>query len=197
DVNPIKNGETDLLINADWRGSPMEFSLAKLNGHISMHLKEGQLLNVDPSAGRLFGLLSIQTLPRRLTLDFSDLFGKGLAFDKIEGNFDITNGEAYTNDLFMKGPSVEVNISGRTGLAEKDYDQIVTVTPRISGSLPVAGAIFGPVGIGVGTAFYLAGKMFDSLRENIDSLLRYQYTITGSWNKPVIKRIEPSKEANG
>lgn len=197
DVNPIKNGETNLLINADWRGSPMEFSLAKLNGHISMHIKEGQLLNVDPSAGRLFGLLSIQTLPRRLSLDFSDLFGKGLAFDRIEGNFDITNGEAYTNDLFMKGPSVEVNVSGRTGLAEKDYDQIVTVTPRISGSLPVAGALFGPVGIGVGAAFYLAGQMFDSLRENIDSLLRYQYTITGSWNKPVIKKIEPSKEANG
>lgn len=195
DVNPIKNGETNLLINADWQGSPMEFSLPKLNGHISMHIKEGQLLNVDPSAGRLFGLLSIQTLPRRLTLDFSDLFGKGLAFDRIQGNFDITNGDAYTNDLFMKGPSVEIAVSGRTGLSEKDYDQVVTVTPRISGSLPVAGALFGPVGIGVGTAFFLAGKMFSSLRENIDSLLRYQYTITGSWNNPVIKKIKPANEA--
>ena len=198
DVTAIKNGETNLLINADWQGSPMEFSLEKLNGHISMRLGEGQLLNVDPSsAGRLFGLLSIQALPRRLTLDFRDLFGKGLAFDKIEGNFDVYNGDAYTNDLFMKGASVDVAISGRTGLSTKDYDQIVTVTPQISGSLPVAGALFGPVGIGVGTAFYLAGEMFHSLRENIDSLLRYQYTITGSWNNPVIKKIKTTEEKKG
>jgi uncharacterized protein (TIGR02099 family) len=198
DVTAIKNGETNLLINADWYGSPMEFSLEKLNGHISMHLGEGQLLNVEPgSAGRLFGLLSIQALPRRLTLDFRDLFGKGLAFDKIEGNFDVNNGNAYTNDLFMKGASADVAISGRTGLSTKDYDQIVTVTPQISGSLPVAGALFGPVGIGVGTAFYLAGEMFHSLRENIDSLLRYQYTITGSWNNPVIQKIKPTEEKNG
>jgi uncharacterized protein (TIGR02099 family) len=198
DVTAIKNGETNLLINAEWEGSPMEFSLEKMNGHISMHLGEGQLLNVDPSsAGRLFGLLSIQALPRRLTLDFRDLFGKGLAFDKIEGNFDVNNGNAYTNDLVMKGASADVTISGRTGLSTKDYDQIVTVTPQISGSLPVAGALFGPVGIGVGTAFYLAGEMFHSLRENIDSLLRYQYTITGSWNDPVIQKIKPAEEKNG
>jgi len=191
DVTAIKGGETDLLINADWEGSPMNFSLEKLNGHISMHLGEGQLLNVDPSAGRLFGLLSIQTLPRRLTLDFSDLFDKGLAFDHIEGNFDITNGDAYTNDLFMKGPSMEIAVSGRTGLSVKDYDQVVTVTPEVSSSLPVAGALFGPVGVGVGTVFYLAGELFSSLRHNIDSLLRYQYTITGSWKHPVIKKIKP------
>ena len=198
DVTAIKNGETNLLINADWEGSPMEFSLEKLNGHISMRLGEGQLLNVDPtSAGRLFGLLSIQALPRRLTLDFRDLFGKGLAFDKIEGNFDVNNGDAYTNDLFMKGASADVAISGRTGLSAKDYDQIVTVTPQVSGSLPVAGALFGPVGIGVGTVFYLAGEMFHSLRENIDSLLRYQYTITGSWNNPVIQKIKPVEDTKG
>jgi len=194
DVTAIKGGETNLLINADWEGSPMDFSLEKLNGHISMHLGEGQLLNVDPSAGRLFGLLSIQALPRRLTLDFSDLFDKGLAFDHIEGNFDITNGNAYTNDLSMKGPSMEIAVNGRTGLSAKDYDQVVTVTPEISSSLPVAGALFGPVGVGVGTVFYLAGEMFGSLKHNIDSLLRYQYTITGSWKHPVIKKIKSEKD---
>jgi uncharacterized protein YhdP len=193
----IRKGETDLLINADWEGTPMQFSLEKLNGTISMHIGKGQLLDVDPAAGRLFGLLSIQALPRRLTLDFRDLFGKGMAFDRMEGNFDVTNGDAYTNDLYMQGPAVEVAVSGRTGLSQKDYDQRVTVTPRVTGNLPVAGALFGPVGLGIGAIFYLAGEMFESVRSNIDNLLRYQYTITGSWNDPVVERINPVQEASG
>ncbi|MEX2523948.1 MAG: YhdP family protein [Gammaproteobacteria bacterium] len=197
DVTTIKNGETNLLIQADWDGTPMQFSLEKLNGNISMQVRKGQLLNVEPAAGRLFGLLSVQALPRRLTLDFRDLFSKGLAFDIIEGNFVVTNGNAYTNDLFMRGPAVDVTISGRTGLSEKDYDQRVTVTPQVSESLPIAGAIFGPVGIGIGAIFYIAGEMFESLRTNIDSLLRYQYTITGSWEDPVVEKINPTQEASG
>lgn len=197
DVTTIKNGETNLLIRADWEGTPMQFSLEKLNGSISMQVRDGQLLNVEPAAGRLFGLLSVQALPRRLTLDFRDLFSKGLAFDLIEGNFVVTNGDAYTNDLFMRGAAVDVSISGRTGLSQKDYDQRVTVTPQISESLPIAGAIFGPVGIGIGAIFYIAGEMFESLRTNIDGLLRYQYTITGSWEDPIVEKIKPAQEASG
>jgi uncharacterized protein YhdP len=194
-VTSIRKGETSLDIDAAWTGAPSEFSLAKLNGSIDMRVRKGQLLDVDPRAGRLFGLLSIQALPRRLMLDFSDLFGKGMAFDAIEGTFQIEDGNAYTNDLFMEGPSASVSVTGRTGLAEQDYDQVVTVMPRVSGTLPVAGAIFGPVGVGVGTVLYLAGKLFDSAHDGIDSLLRFQYTVTGSWDDPVVEKFETAAEA--
>ncbi|TAJ95673.1 MAG: TIGR02099 family protein [Gammaproteobacteria bacterium] len=186
----IKDGETRMRINADWNGSPMDFALNKLNGKLVMDVFQGQFLHANPAAGRLFGLLSIQALPRRLLLDFRDLFGKGLSFDKIEGSFEIENGNAYTNNLYMRGPAADIAVSGRTGLADKDYDQIVTVTPQISDSLPWAGAAFGPVGIGVGAAVYLMGEMFDKLHDNIDNILSAQYTITGSWNDPVVEKIK-------
>jgi uncharacterized protein YhdP len=194
-VTSIRKGETTLNIDAAWTGAPSEFALAKLNGSIDMRVRKGQLLDVNPKAGRLFGLLSIQALPRRLMLDFSDLFGKGMAFDAIEGTFQIEDGNAYTNDLFMEGPSASVSVTGRTGLAEQDYDQVVTVMPRVSGTLPVAGAIFGPVGVGVGTVLYLAGKLFASAHDGIDSLLRFQYTVTGSWDDPVVEKFETAAEA--
>lgn len=192
----IKEGKTSLQIDAAWPGSPMQFSLESLNGTLDMKIGKGRFLDINPSVGRLFGLLSIQTLPRRLSLDFTDLFGKGLAFDKIEGHFDITDGNAYTNDLSMRGPSANVIVTGRTGLSDQDYDQLVTVTPQVSSSLPIASAVFGPVGIGVGAILYLGGKMFKSI--NIfDKILRYQYTITGSWDTPSIEKIKASKKTSG
>jgi uncharacterized protein YhdP len=72
----------------------------------------------------VFGLLSLQTLPRRLTLDFSDVFKKGLTFDRIKGSFLLERGDAYTTNLYLDGPAARIDISGRTGLAVNDYDQL-------------------------------------------------------------------------
>ncbi len=195
DLTAIRRGQTRLSIDANWAGSPLDFSLARLNGSLRMQIKKGQLLEVNPAAGRIFGLLSIQTLPRRLSLDFSDLFNQGLAFDKIAGSFEITDGNAYTNDLFMDGPAVNVAVTGRTGLSVKDYDQLVTVTPQISGNFPVAGVIFGPVGIGLGMILHFTSEMFGAGNGNINRLLRYQYTITGDWNDPVIEKFKANPKA--
>ena len=190
DDSAIKADKTEIAIDAGWDGAPDEFSLEKLAGTFDIRVKKGQLLEVSPAAGRLFGLLSIQTLPRRLTLDFTDLFGKGLAFDKITGSFNIANGNAYTNDLHLTGPSADVLISGRTGLADQDYDQLVTVTPQFANNLPIASALLGPVGIGVGAALYLADNVFGLIDNNINKMLSYQYTITGDWNDPKIEKVK-------
>ena len=195
DDTAIKADNTEISIDAAWEGSPDEFSLEKLAGTFDIRVKKGQLLEVSPAAGRLFGLLSIQTLPRRLTLDFTDLFGKGLAFDKITGSFNIANGNAYTNNLHLTGPSADVLISGRTGLADQDYDQLVTVTPQFANNLPLASALLGPVGIGVGAALYLADNVFGLIDNNINKMLSYQYTITGDWNDPKIEKVkEPAED---
>lgn len=196
DVAAIEEGETSLTLDAQWKGTPVDFSLTNLNGTLLMEIKKGRFTDVAPSAGRLFGLLSLQTLPRRLSLDFSDLFGKGLAFDNIEGRFSIENGNAYTNNLTMSGPSVNINISGRTGLVDQDYDQIATITPKVSDSLPVASALFGPIGVGVGAVIFIASEIFHSLPEKIDTLLRKQYTITGAWDDPQVTRIKQNEVEN-
>lgn len=130
------------------------------------------------------GLFSLHSLSRRLALDFSDLFQKGLGFDSIEGTFSLSNGHAYTRDLTLKGPAARIDISGRIGLKDRDYDQIVTVTPRVSSALPIAGTIAG--GPAVGAALFLAERF---LRQEIDQVARYRYSVTGPWSDPVVKRI--------
>jgi len=194
DVAAIKEGETKLKIDSYWEGPPNNFSFDILSGKINIEVNKGEFLDINPSAGRLFGLLSIQTLSRRLSLDFSDLFSEGLVFDQISGDFSLEKGNAYTNNLIMTGPSADIAITGRTGLSEKDYDQVVTVTPQVANSIPVASALFGPVGIGVGAVIFLAGEVFKSIPEQIDKLLRYQYTITGSWDDPVVEKFEKENE---
>ncbi len=194
---PIKDGVTHVELNATWTGSPMDFSLANVNGEMEIKIEKGQFLDIEPAAGRLFGLLSLQTLPRRLSLDFSDLFGKGLSFDSIEGSFIIESGNAYTNNLALISPSANIDVTGRTGLIDKDYDQLVTITPQISDTFPLASAIFGPVGIGIGAVFYLAGELFESIPKQIDKILSYQYTITGSWEEPVVEKYKGNDESSG
>ncbi len=193
----IKDGHTQISLEAEWFGRPVDFSLDNINGRLDMLIENGQFLDINPKAGRLFGLLSLQTLPRRLALDFTDIFSEGLSFDRIEGVFTIENGNAYTNDLQLIGPAANIAVTGRTGLIHKDYDQVVTVTPQISDTLPVASALFGPIGVGVGAVIYFAGELFQSIPDQIDKILQYQYTITGSWDNPVVEEIKDKNQASG
>jgi uncharacterized protein YhdP len=165
-----------------------------IDGKLHLVIKDGQLLNVKPGAGRVFGLVSLHTLPRRLSLDFSDLFKKGYAFDRVEGNFVLSDGDAYTSDLFIEGPAARIDISGRIGLADEDYDELITVVPHVSSSLPIAGAIAGgPV---VGAAILLAEHLLGDELEKHTKFAHKQYTVTGPWADPVytevdIKPVEP------
>jgi len=173
-----------------WPGSPFQFAVKKLNGLLQIKIDKGQLLDVSPGAGRVFGLLSLQALPRRLTLDFSDLFKKGFSFDRIKGNFQLDQGDAYTTDLYLDGPAARLDVSGRTGLVVRDYDQLITVTPDLTGGLPLAGALVGgPIAGGV---VFALDKL---LRPAIDDITRYQYTVTGSWDDPQVVKLEEQKQA--
>jgi uncharacterized protein YhdP len=189
----IKDAKTLLEFNINWDDSPLNFAMENLNGQINMNIEKGQFLDIETKAGRFFGLLSIQALPRRLSLDFADLFNEGFAFDTIKGNFNLEGGQAYTNNLQMIGPSGDIMISGRTGLVTEDYDQIATVIPKVSDSLPLASALFGPVGVGVGAVLYFAGEIFESIPENIDKILTQQYSIKGSWGNPDIEKVNTNK----
>ncbi len=194
DVSGIEGGKTRIHINAKWPGSPAEFDLARVKGHLRLEIGSGRLTEVTNRVGKVFALLSIQSLTRRLSLDFSDLFKKGFTFDSITGDFDIEAGNAYTNNLSMIGTSANIDITGRIGLVDENYDQIITVTPAVSSSLPIAGALFGgPVGAGVGAAIFLAEKIVPGLPDTIDRVLQRQYQLKGSWTDPVVKLISQKK----
>jgi uncharacterized protein YhdP len=131
--------------------------------------------------GRLFGLASIAEFPRRMSLDFGDVFGKGFGFDSITGDFKLKDGNAVTNNLKVHGPAAEISITGRTGLRAKDYDQQVVVLPHVGSSLPVVGAVIaGPIGVAAGLAVQ------GVLGKGLSHVATQRYHIGGTWDKPVI-----------
>ncbi|MDH5378486.1 MAG: hypothetical protein OEX00_09200, partial [Gammaproteobacteria bacterium] len=184
----IAGGLTDLAIQASWFGSPLDFSFDRLTGKVSMDVKGGRLLDVEPGAARVFGLLSIQTLPRRIFLDFRDVFAEGMAFDSVTGEFDIENGVAFTPGLVLDSPAVKVEMAGQVDLAEKLYDQVVTVTPKVGDSVPlITGILVTPA---VGLTLFALNKL---LGPQIDEISSLQYQVTGPWSNPTIAEVEKPK----
>nr|VFJ93351.1 MAG: TIGR02099 family protein [Candidatus Kentron sp. LFY] len=176
-----KGGETELkLSDARWPGSPTQFALDRMTGTLDVKITNGRLLAIEPGAtGRVFGLLSITLLPRRLLLDFRDIFQEGLVYDRMEGKFSIHGGNAETNDFFVEGPTSRIDIQGNTGLVRKDYNQVATVVPKLASSIPLA-------------AVGIMQKLFDS--PFFDKVFTYQYTIRGTWDDPRIESLESHTE---
>ena len=187
----IEGGELSGSMRAAWTGPPWAFSPPLVEGKLDVKIKKGQLVDLEPgAAGRVLGLLSLNNLPRRLLLDFSDIFGDGFSFDKIEGSFVVEDGNAYTSDLYVKGPSAKIEISGRVGLADQDYDQLVTVTPRVKTPFSLAGTLVGgPV---VGAAIMVAETLLEGKVAAFNKIVRTQYTLTGPWSDPEINKIKSS-----
>jgi uncharacterized protein YhdP len=134
--------------------------------------------------------MSLAALPRRLKLDFRDVYRKGLAFDSIEGDFQLEQGNAYTGGARIRSPAATITVIGRAGLATRDYDQLAVVETGISSSLPVAGAIAG--GLTGGAVMLLLSRVFKS---SLNDATRTHYRITGPWGDPKIERVQPSAAA--
>ncbi|PHS73750.1 MAG: TIGR02099 family protein [Cycloclasticus sp.] len=183
-TSKLKDAPTDINFDLHWPGEPQEFSKNHLSGFAQIKSGKGRLLDVEPGIGRVFGLLSLSTLQRRLQLDFSDLVQKGMSFDKIKGRLVIVDGEAQTNRFYLESPSARLDFQGRIGLATEDVDQLVTVTPNTTESLPVAGAIAG--GPLVGAAIFLVQKIAG---KTVNKFAGYQYRVTGPWGNPKIEQI--------
>jgi uncharacterized protein (TIGR02099 family) len=176
-----------------WDGAPTAAAFAQVIGHVQLSMEKGQVTGLKPGAGRVLGLASIAALPRRLALDFSDLTDKGLAFDSVHGDFELRDGNAYTDNVLLKGPAAEIGLIGRVGLKNKDYDQTAVVTGSVGNSLsiPVASTLVcGPV---CGAAALLFTQVF---KQPLKGLARGYYRITGSWDNPTVERIK-SADAPG
>jgi uncharacterized protein (TIGR02099 family) len=182
------NAERALVhANIDWSGGLDAGALSRMNGTMHLELDHGQLRSVKPGAGRILGLTSISALPRRLALDFRDVTDEGLAFDTVRGDFEVREGSAYTQNLLLKGASVDIGVAGRTGLAQQDYDQTIVVSGNPSGPITIAGALAGgPVGA---AGALLISQLF---KGQLQGLARVYYRVTGSWDEPVVERISAS-----
>ncbi|MCU0756164.1 MAG: TIGR02099 family protein [Xanthomonadales bacterium] len=179
----IDKAQTLAEINGIWAGSPAEFALDRLQGEMRVSVGGGRFVGMDPGAGRLLGLFSIRELPRRLALDFRDFFGEGLSFDRIEGRFELSDGNAWTRDLTVNAPSAEIRVIGRTGLSQRDYDQEIVVSPQYGNVLPVVG------GLAAGPAGLAAGLLAQGVIAQDQEMGRVHYAVTGSWETPKIARM--------
>lgn len=186
-VIEAKSGNVEFDLR--WQGAPSAASLAGATGEVQVSFDKGQLSGISPGAGRVLGLASFAALPRRLSLDFSDLTDKGFAFDTIRGDFALHDGSAYTDNVLVKGPAAEIGLIGRIGLKNKDYDQTVEVTGNVSSTLPLAAFVAGPV---VGGAVLLFTQVF---KQPLKGLARGYYRITGSWDNPSVERIKSADAA--
>ena len=183
DGNAVSGGTTDISLRGSWTGAPADFALERLTGVMHFLSTDGRLTQFEPGVtGHVFGLLTITSLPRRLILDFGDLFKDGFGYDRIEGSFAIEKGNAYTDDLYMESDTARFEVVGRTGLADKDYDQLVTVIPKVSSSLPLV-----PI--------WIAQKILD--RNIFDKAFAYQYTIAGTWDEPEIDLVRTERREDG
>ena len=175
----------DVNFDLVFSGGPRADFLDVLDGNVGVEFGAGQLEEVEPGAGRMFGLLSITALPRRLSLDFRDVFNKGFGFDKIAGNFRITDGEAYTCDLSLEGPAADIGIVGRASLANRDYDQTAVVSANFGNTLPIMGAVV--AGPQAAAALLIFSQIF---KKPLQEVGQVYYGIAGSWDDPVLDRTD-------
>ena len=174
----VKGGAAEIAGQLQWPGSPHEFDTDRLNGSFKLDASKGQVLKVQPGVGRLLGLLSLQSLPRRLTLDFRDLFSDGFAFDKINATAKIDNGILRSNDFFMTGPAAEAKIKGETNLQKETQNLKVKVRPHVSDGLSLAALAGGPI---AGAAAFVAQKL---LKDPLNKIVQSEYVIVGTWDNP-------------
>lgn len=180
----LQGGQTVLNFHAWWPGSPAAFALARLNGEIDFSVARGQITNASSGTGKVLGLLSIQSLPRRLALDFRDVFDSGFGFETATGTFQMENGMATTDDVQLTSSAARILLNGSTDLVNQQYKQQMTVMPGVGNTLPIIGALAaGPGGAAAGLA--LQGL----LHEQLGKATQVHYTITGSWDEPVIEPI--------
>lgn len=185
----VQAAPTKITGQLNWAGAPTDFDYPSLSGALRIEVGSGRFLKIEPGIGKLLGVLSLQALPRRITLDFRDVFSEGFAFDRVTGNVHIANGVMATDDLRLSGPSAQVAIAGEADLAKETQRLRVRVQPTLSAGVSAGAALLflaNPViGAAVGAGSLLAQKV---LRDPIEQMFTHDYSVTGSWSDPVVAR---------
>lgn len=186
----VLNAPTTIAGKLSWKGAPNEFDYPTLSGKFNLAAGAGQFTKIDPGMGKLLGVLSLQALPRRITLDFRDVFSEGFAFDDITGDFVVQRGQMRTDNLRLAGPAASVRINGDIDLAKETQQLNVRVLPSLTTSVSAGAAVLflaNPLlGAAVGAGTFLAQQLFDNPLEKIFS---YDYRVTGAWSDPVVQRV--------
>ncbi len=180
----VRRGKGRMEGSVAWIGSPLTLNYPSMDGAFFASIESGQFLKADPGLAKLLGVLSLQSLPRRLALDFRDVFSEGFSFDFVRGDVTIENGIAATNNLQMKGVNAAVLMEGRADIARETQDLKVVVVPEINaGTASLVATVINPA-LGLGT--FLA-QMF--LRQPLMRAATQEFHIDGTWADPRVTRV--------
>ncbi|WP_231623559.1 YhdP family protein [Nitrosospira briensis] len=176
----VKRGSGKLEGVLSWSGGPQSVDYPTLSGNFKVSAKRGQFPRFEPGIGRLFGIFDLRSLPRRITLDFHDVFSEGFGFDNISGDVKIGRGVAVTDDLKIEGPAAKVAINGEINLEAETQKLHIIVNPSLGLAAPV-----------VGVASAIANTAMQNPTPS------NEYDITGTWTDPtVIKKAGGAHESS-
>jgi len=185
----VKGGKATLSGTLSWSGDPLAIDYPSLSGSLALAARDGQFLEIEPGIGKLVSLMSLQMLPRRITLDFRDVFSKGFQFESINCSLQIWQGVMTTHDFKMHGAAADVAMSGDTDLGRETQDLTVRVVPGLGDS---ASTVIGLVNPLAGVASAIAQRI---LKNPLGQIFSYDYKITGTWSDPKVEKLRPPAPA--
>ncbi|MFA3791477.1 YhdP family protein [Aliiglaciecola sp. SL4] len=185
----IKDSKANFKFDLNWQDAPHKFSVASLGGNIDWRLTDGYLSEVSDKGSRIFSFLSLQSLVRKLSLDFRDVFAKGFFYDKMDGSLQIVNGKAETQDMVIDGAAGEMLIAGFTDLSSKELNYQIEFTPNVTSSLPLL------VYWMVNPATAIAALAIDQVLTEAKVISNVKYSVTGTLDEPILTELDrKSKE---
>ncbi len=181
----VRRGTATLKGDLAWDGPLTTIHYPSLSGTFNVAAQKGQFAKLEPGLGKLLGLISLQSIPRRLSLDFRDIFTEGMAFDSIDAKLAVNKGIMRTvDDLKINAPAARILMKGEADLKQETQNLTVTVQPEMGGLAAVgAVALAHPI---VGAAAYVANKI---LQNPLDRMFAFQYRVTGSWADPKVEKV--------
>jgi uncharacterized protein (TIGR02099 family) len=185
----IRNGKGRMAGQVGWTGSPFSPDYTSMSGQFNVNIERGQFLKAEPGVARLFGVLNLQALPRRLTLDFSDVFSEGFSFDFVRGDVQIQQGIASTNNIQMKGVTAAVLLEGKADIQNETQDLKVVVVPDLNtGTATLLYTFINPV---VGLTSFLTQYF---LKSPLAKSTTQEFRVQGAWKDPKVSKVDASKE---
>jgi uncharacterized protein YhdP len=179
----VKGGTGKLTGVLTWAGDPLNIDYPSLTGELTLQAENGQFLEIEPGIGKLVSLMSLQMLPRRIALDFRDVFSKGFAFDQISSGLTIEKGVIHTKDFKMRGSAAEVEIVGDADLAKETQNLQVKVVPALGDTASTLVGLLNPV---YGVATLIAQKL---LKNPLGNIFAFEYAISGTWADPKVQKL--------
>ena len=187
----VRRGTAKLEGRVSWSGAPTNIDYPTLEGNLLVEAAKGQFNKLNPGAGRLLGILSLQALPRRVSLDFRDVFSEGFAFDTVSGSITARRGVMEAEDFLIQGPAAKVAMSGSVNLVNETQNLRVRVQPALAETVSVgAAALLNPL---VGAAALLAQKV---LQDPLSQIFSYEYAVTGGWSDPKVEKLAAVTQPN-